>query len=384
MVELLGQKANFKYWILDVVSIFLHSEFWILHSTLNKMDLTSFKTTFDGILQTYVDKKIHQAISDIADKKISKCIEYISPFIFSGGKRIRPYGLRLTYMWFGGENEKSILHFGIIFELMHTMALIHDDVIDQSEKRHNALTVHSYIRKLLTKNTNTQRIAEWQAILLGDLLLSRVYELRFKNHDFDEARLFEARKNVHSMIEEVILWQMIDVDMMSSGPASLSLIDKKNMYKTASYTFIRPMLTWAILAGASEEQQQLIKELGKYLWLAFQMRDDYFDITFGDKTKSAFSDIQEWQQTYFTNYVFENGTPAQQKLLKSSMGKKLGDDEITVLQEMFEASGAIAFGKKWIMEYSQKAREVLELTSLNHGAKEGVLAIIKKLEKLQQ
>jgi geranylgeranyl pyrophosphate synthase len=45
------------------------------------------------------------------------------------------------------------------------------------------------------------------------------------------------------MIEEVILGQMIDVNMMVSGPASLEMIDKKNMYKTASYTFIRPMLT---------------------------------------------------------------------------------------------------------------------------------------------
>jgi geranylgeranyl pyrophosphate synthase len=39
--------------------------------------------------------------------------------------------------------------------------------------------------------------------------------------------------------------------------------------------------------------------------LAFQMRDDYLDITCGDKTKSLFSDIQEGQQTYFTNYIFE-------------------------------------------------------------------------------
>jgi geranylgeranyl pyrophosphate synthase len=59
------------------------------------------------------------------------------------------------------------------------------------------------------------------------------------------------------------------------------------------------------LANVSKEQQQLIKDLGNYMGLAFQMRDDYLDITLGDKTKSAFSDIQEGQQTYFTNYIFE-------------------------------------------------------------------------------
>ena len=354
------------------------------------MDLSWFKTTFDWVLQTYVHGKIQQAQNLISDKKINTFIEYISTFIFSGGKRIRPYGLRVTYTWFGWNNEKAILNFGIIFELLHSMALIHDDIIDQADKRHNALTMHSYIQMLLTKpssgtqnDSNAKRVAEGQAILLWDLLLSRVYELRYQQHDFPEDLLWEARKNVHSMIEEVILWQMIDVDMMISGPASLSLIDKKNMYKTASYTFTRPMLTWAILANASEEQKKLIIQLGKYMGLAFQMRDDYLDIIGGDKTKSTFSDIQEWQQTYFTNYIFENWTAQQQELLKSCMGKPLDDEQIHVLQTMFENSGAIAFGKQSILEYSQKAREILLSTQLNEHAQENILMLIKKMEKLE-
>ena len=61
------------------------------------MDVSSFKITFDGVLQTYVHGKIAQAQKLISDKKINTFIEYISTFIFSGGKRIRPYGLRITY-----------------------------------------------------------------------------------------------------------------------------------------------------------------------------------------------------------------------------------------------------------------------------------------------
>lgn len=346
------------------------------------MDLSSFKTTFDGILQTYVQGKIEQAQKLVSDKKINKFIDYINTFIFSGGKRIRPYGLWITYTGLGGTNEKAILNFGIIFELLHSMALIHDDIIDQAKKRHNALTVHSYIETLLSGN-NAAHVAEGQAILIGDLLLSRVYELRFKQHDFDEHLLFEARKNVHSMIEEVILGQMIDVDMTISEPAALWLIDKKNMYKTASYTFTRPMLTWAILANASEEQRALIKELGDYMGMAFQMRDDYLDIIGGDKTKSAFSDIKEWQQTYFTNYIFEKWTPAQQELLKSSMGKELDEKQIKALQIMFQESGAIDFGKQGIIEYSQKSRDILTEIQLNDEAKQGILTLIKKMEKLE-
>jgi hypothetical protein len=62
------------------------------------MDLSSFKTTFDGVLQTYVHGKIDQAKALISDKKINTFVDYITTFIFSGGKRVRPYGLRVTYI----------------------------------------------------------------------------------------------------------------------------------------------------------------------------------------------------------------------------------------------------------------------------------------------
>jgi len=169
------------------------------------MDLLLFKTTFDGVLQTYVYNKIQQAKKLISDKKINTFIEYINTFIFSGGKRIRPFGLWIIYTGFGGDNEKAILNFGIIFELLHSMALIHDDVIDQADKRHNALTMHTFIEKALKVTPHSHHVAEGQAILLGDLLLARVYELRYQQHDFPENLLWEARQNVHSMIEEVIL-----------------------------------------------------------------------------------------------------------------------------------------------------------------------------------
>jgi geranylgeranyl pyrophosphate synthase len=57
-------------------------------------------------------------------------------------------------------------------------------------------------------------IAQSQALLVGDLLFSWVYELQYKNHDFDSQLLRVSRWNVHNMIEEVILGEMIDVHML--------------------------------------------------------------------------------------------------------------------------------------------------------------------------
>jgi geranylgeranyl pyrophosphate synthase len=60
------------------------------------------------------------------------------------------------------------------------MALIHDDIIDEADKRHNASTMHMYIESLLKEAENRHHVAEGQAILVGDLILSWVYELRYK------------------------------------------------------------------------------------------------------------------------------------------------------------------------------------------------------------
>lgn len=167
------------------------------------MDLKSFKETFDILLKQYVDEKTSQAKNLLSIPKLNAFIDYITTFIFSGGKRIRPYCLWIMYKGFGGNQEKDALQFSIIFELLHSMALIHDDIIDQASKRHNVPTMHTYITSLLGEGK--EHIAEGQAILIGDLMLSWVYELGNKNHDFSKKILEAARENVHSMIEEVIL-----------------------------------------------------------------------------------------------------------------------------------------------------------------------------------
>ena len=345
------------------------------------MDLIDFKTTFDGVLQEYVDEKIRQSTKLLDSVRINSFVQYIQNFIFSEGKRIRPYVLRAVYMGLGGGKEKEILHIGIIFELFHTMALIHDDIMDCADKRHNVMTMHKFIESQLHNVENAQHVGESQAILIGDLVLARVYELRYKINGFEAVAMDKAKINIHEMIEDVILGQMIDVDMEVSGPASLDLIDKKNRYKTASYTFVRPMLTGAVLAGANEDVQKQVSELGIHLGLAFQMRDDLMDLTGGDKTKSLFSDVQEWQQTYFTHYVFEHGTDEQKELLKSCLGKRLSDEKIVELKKLFQDTGAIDRGKQQITEHLDKAKVIFEEIPLtNDEAKLSFAHMMRKLE----
>jgi len=61
------------------------------------MDLSEFKTVFDDLLKEYVEKKINDSKKLLDHEKLNKIVDYVSVFMFSGGKRIRPYVLYLTY-----------------------------------------------------------------------------------------------------------------------------------------------------------------------------------------------------------------------------------------------------------------------------------------------
>jgi geranylgeranyl diphosphate synthase type I len=130
------------------------------------MDLKTFKTTFDKELKKYITQKISNTQKLVKHPKIINFLEYIQEYIFSGGKRIRPYVFYTTHLAFLNnqttQSQQSALHFSMIFEILHTMALIHDDIIDKSDKRHNVKTIH----KQIDTKINNPHIANSQAILI--------------------------------------------------------------------------------------------------------------------------------------------------------------------------------------------------------------------------
>lgn len=344
------------------------------------MDLKTFKTEFDQQLSQYITQKISNAKQLINHKKIINFLEYIQEYIFSGWKRIRPYVFYTTYTAFAKDQSEisktNALKFSMIFEILHTMALIHDDIIDKSDKRHNVQTIHTKINEQI----NNPHIANSQALLIGDLLLSRVYEFLHKEQNFKTELMNKAKINIHEMIEEVILWQMIDVDMMLWEQANKSDIQKKNLYKTAKYTFTKPMITGAILANTNTQQIEKISQLWTELWLAFQTKDDLLDLTHGDPSKSRFSDIQEWQQTIFTNYIFTKAKESEKTILKNSLWKILNNEEIKKLQEIFQSSGAIDYGKNLIKTHLNTAQTILNTINFtNPQSKEFFSSLLKKL-----
>lgn len=206
---------------------------------------------------------------------------------------------------------------------------------------------------------------------MGDLIFSWVYDVLYSEYTIKSTYLKNALRNVQETVEEVIAGQVIDVDIMVGDGVDQEMLERKNHYKSGKYTFVRPLLTGALLAGASKIMCNKLEKLGEALGKAYQMRDDLLDVMveegsetthYDDKTK--FSDIQDGQQTYLTQYIYEHGKYAHRLAISSAMGKRLSQQQINELRTVFVDSGAIEYGKQRIEEYLSEAEKLINKIKL--------------------
>ncbi len=91
--------------------------------------------------------------------------------------------------------------------------------------------------------------------------------------------------------------------------------------KTASYSFVSPLTMGAILAGASEDQRDLLKHFGTSIGIAYQLRDDIIGI-FGNEEvtgKSSEGDIKEGKRTLLIDEFYKRATEEQSRPLSQSL-----------------------------------------------------------------
>jgi geranylgeranyl diphosphate synthase type I len=296
-----------------------------------------------------------------------------------GGKTVRPYLAELAYRGAGGTGDiKSV---GQAIELFHAFCLMHDDIIDGDDKRRGAETVHSFARGMYSDSSNHamhERSSIGQAILIGDLYLSWVYELLYTNHVFTASE--SAKRMFFYTVEEVVMGQMLDVHLTMQSEVQTSEILDKIRLKTAGYTFIRPLAIGYLLAGHDEVPKEL-NQLGLHLGMAFQVQDDLLDIR-GDESitgKPVGSDIEDCQHTLLTQYIFESGSPEDQKLLKALMGKS-EEASTDLLHALFEKSGAINYAEQEILAHFTEARKQLRNLNLAESEKRSLAKLIDYVE----
>jgi geranylgeranyl diphosphate synthase type I len=349
------------------------------------MNIIEFKAEFQSVLAQAIESKFAEYSKYTQDKEILDIINYAKSII-GGGKCIRPYMAYTLYETLGCDNRDAIMDLLVSLEVFHAFALIHDDVIDEGKMRHKVDTVHTFVSKGIKDShrsfANRVHYGHSQAILVGDLLFSWAIS-RFNQFN-NLPHYNEAWKVFYTMVDEVAIGQMIDVNVMTRDTISYQLIENKMRLKTAGYTFIRPMQIGVALAGKAKELTQFCSDFGIALGLAFQTQDDILDIIADPKIikKSILSDIRERQHTFLTQYILENSSEKDIVELEKYWGNsKVNDDDQDNIIQLFEKTGALSYARDKVVKYLDQAKKItLEEPNITDKTKLALNQLIKYIE----
>lgn len=342
------------------------------------MNLQEFKKEFDLHFLGFVKEKIKDYKKLAKDKEMRAFFSHLEVYI-KGGKRLRPYGAYLGFVESGKKpTQKEWLVF-ISLELIHVLALIHDDIIDKAEDRRGVETINAFIENNCTLvRGDSKHFANSQAVLVGDIVFAAAFQaLRCADVSVS------IQDKIHQLLDEVIIGQMIDVRLAHVGVATKAEILTKSKYKTALYTFARPFEIGAMLGGLSEKKTQDFVQIGELLGLTYQIQDDYLDV-FGSRDvlqKELLNDIREGQQTLVTHYFFQSATPEEKQLFEKYFGKSFSKQQVKNIIELFDTTGVKTKVYKELESYFKKTKQAIHNSSLSSHSKESIENLIALLEK---
>jgi geranylgeranyl diphosphate synthase type I len=202
--------------------------------------------------------------------------------IRAGGKRLRPALAYWSFRAAGGEPGEPILRAGIALELLHTAAIVHDDLMDRTDTRRGVPATHVRFAKEAPLGTDPDAFGTAAAVLVGDLALV-LSDRALRTSGFEAAALGRASVWFDRMRVQMAAGQFLDVSAAEDRERVSSL-------KTSSYTAEGPVMVGSALAGSDPGTEGSLRAFGRLVGEAFQLRDDVRD---GDAPAAATARIDE-------------------------------------------------------------------------------------------
>lgn len=267
----------------------------------------------------------------------STIFDEISVLALGGGKKLRPQFCAWGWIAAGGErNSITPIHLGAAVELLHAMALFHDDVIDDASIRRGNQTTHQRLSHLHQSSKligESRRFGEGVAILIGDV--TAVIADEFVSDLSGQARHIWNRLRL-----EMNVGQFLDTVGSAYKERSTHFAETVFRNKTAKYTIERPLHLGAYAADVARAQvlEPMLSQYGLPLGDAFQLRDDILG-AFGDETtvgKSVGGDFLEGKPTLLLARAYEKASSTQRVVLDRVGRTDLSEKDIAEIVQIIE------------------------------------------------
>lgn len=259
------------------------------------------------------------------------------------GKQMRPmFVFLVAKMVSDGDFKERTYRGAAIIELIHTATLVHDDVVDDSNRRRGFFSLNA-----LWKNKI--------AVLVGDYLLSKGLLLSIDNDDFD------ILKHISVAVREMSEGELLQIEKARSLDITeevyFEIIRKKTATLIAACTAIG-----ATSVDAPKEEIERLHKFGELIGIAFQIKDDLFDYTDEKIGKPTGIDIKEQKMTLPLIYSLNHASKQDKKWLINSVKNHNKDKKrVKEVIQFVKSNGGIEYTVQKMKDYQKEALSLIEV-----------------------
>ena len=258
------------------------------------------------------------------------------------GKQMRPmFVFLVSKMVSGGEVNDRVYRGASVIELIHTATLVHDDVVDDSNRRRGFFSLNA-----LWKNKI--------AVLVGDYLLSKGLLLSIDNDDFDLLKIISVA------VREMSEGELLQIEKARKLDITEDVYYDIIRQKTATLIAACCSLGAAAVRPNSAHVEEM-RKFGELIGMAFQIKDDLFD--YGERKigKPTGIDIKEQKMTLPLIYTLNNANKKDRKWLINSV-KNHNKDKRRVKEviEFVKSNGGLEYAQQKMKSYQKNALSLLD------------------------
>ena len=283
---------------------------------------------------------IEQELGRDAASSVSTITEIAEYLRGGGGKRLRPSLLLLSAHLLGYLGTGAV-RLGAVVEMVHTATLVHDDIIDGADMRRGR------------PSANTTWGNE-KCVLAGDWLYMQAFRVALEEKNLRVLDLLIG------LTQQMVEGELLQIQKLGKAVSEAEYYDL--IYRKTACLFSVSMRLGAVLAAASEAEEERLATYGRTVGLAFQIVDDVLDLTATEEVlgKPVASDLREGKATLAVIHSIDHGTAKDRQIIQRVLDDRSFENvSRQQIKDILVRNGSVEYAMTVADRYAEQSRQAL-------------------------